>query len=301
MATTLIVPLDMSSTAERALPLAHKLARQLSANVVLISVIDVSPDLDDFVSTKEFKEDVVRLQRDLSQYLDERATGFDDVAVETVIRMGSAVDEISLLADGFDDAALVISSHGRSGIKRHLIGSVAMRLIHQVDCPVFVLTARSAEAPAAQHVHKVLVPLDGSKLSETALDMVSAMYTSEETSLHVVRVTEVGAWRSMPFAALDYYGDDHFYQAARQAVEQYLQDTRSRLQASGWNVDIETCSGLVADEIHRAAADSGSSVIAMATHGRPGLNRLIMGSEAERVLRDSPVPVLLQRPRPVDG
>lgn len=300
MATTLIVPLDMSSTAERALPLAQALARQFSASVVLISVIEVSPDLDDFVGTKEFKEDVVRLQRDLSQYLESRAAGFDDVAVETVIRMGSTVDEISLLADSFDDAALVISSHGRSGIKRHLIGSVAMRLIHQVDCPVFVLTAHSAETSATQHIHKVLVPLDGSPLAESALDMVSGMFTASAVSLHVIRVTEVGAWRSMPYAALDYYGDDYYYQAARQAVEQYLQNVESRLRASGWSVDIETCSGPVAGEIQRAAIDAGVALIAMATHGRTGLNRILMGSEAERVLRESPVPVLLQRPRPVD-
>jgi nucleotide-binding universal stress UspA family protein len=296
MALRLIVPLDMSNVAERALPLARALAGQLAAEVVLISVVEVSSDLDDFVSTKEFKEDIVRLERDLSQYLVRISATFESTPVETLIRIGSAVDEIAMLADSFDEAALVMCSHGRSGIRRHLIGSVAMRLIHEIRCPAFVVTAGAGETPFDGPVRHVLVPLDGSEMSETAIEMVTGMFSKESVELHIVRVSEIGAWRTMPYATLDYYGDDRYFTAAEQAVRTYLADTLGRLKASGHSVTVQTRSGPVTEQILAAAGESASDIIAMATHGRTGIDRLIMGSEAERVVRDSQIPVLLQRP-----
>jgi nucleotide-binding universal stress UspA family protein len=296
MALKLIVPLDMSHVAERALPLARTLAGQLAAEVVLISVVEVSSDLDDFVSTKEYKEDIVRLERDLSQYLDGVAATFENMPVETLIRIGSAVDEIATLAGSFDEAALVICSHGRSGIRRHLIGSVAMRLIHEISCPAFVVTAGSGATPFEGPVRDVLVPLDGSDMSETAIHMVTGLFGKESIELHIVRVSELGAWRTMPYATLDYYGDDRYFTAAEQAVRTYLTDTLRRLESSGHSVSVQTRSGPVTEQILTAAEESASDIIAMATHGRTGIDRLIMGSEAERVVRESQIPVLLQRP-----
>ena len=299
MALKLIVPLDMSQVAERALPLARVLAGQLAAEVVLISVVEVSSDLDDFVSTKEFREDIVRLERDLGRYLDGISGTFENVPVETLIRVGSAVDEIATLASSFEQAALVICSHGRSGIKRHLIGSVAMRLIHEVSCPAFVITAGAGETSSNGPVRHVLVPLDGSAMSETAIEMVTGMFGKDQVALHVVRVSEIGAWRTMPYATLDYYGDDRYFTAAEQAVRTYLTDTLARLKASGHTVTVQTRSGPVTEQILAAASESASDIIAMATHGRTGIDRLIMGSEAERVVRESQIPVLLQRPASV--
>jgi nucleotide-binding universal stress UspA family protein len=299
MALKLIVPLDMSQVAERALPLARVLANQLGAEVVLISIVEVSSDLDEFVSTKEFKEDIVRLERDLGQYLERISGTFENVPVETLIRVGTAVDEIATLAGSFDQAALVMCSHGRSGIRRHLIGSVAMRLIHEISCPAFVVTAGSGETAFNGPVRHVLVPLDGSAMSETAIEMVTGMFGKEQVELHIVRVSEIGPWRAMPYATLDYYGDDRYFTAAEQAVRTYLADTRRRLTTSGHSVTVQTRSGPVAEQIQAAATESASDIIAMATHGRTGIERLIMGSEAERVVRESQVPVLLQRPASV--
>lgn len=292
----IIVPLDMSETAERSLPLAQALAHQLSARVLLVSVIEVSSDLDDFVSTTEFKEDVVRLERDLSAYLDNLAARFEGVPVETIIRMGSPVGLITSIAGGVDRSLLVIASHGRSGIRRHLIGSVAMQLIHQVACPVYVVTAKSGNAAPVGPLQRALVPLDGSELSESALEPIAGLFEPADIHLHILRVAELGAWRAMPYATLDYYGDDSYYQAALQTVNTYLHDIEHRLQAQGYTVTTEARGGTVAEQIHLATTEQRADFIAMGTHGRAGLNRLIMGSIAERVLRESHVPVLLHRP-----
>lgn len=288
----------MSETAERALPLARAVAAQLSARVMLISVIEVSSDLDDFVSTREFKEDVVRLERDLSAYLDRIAASFEDVPVETIVRLGSPVNIVADLVDSLDRALLVIASHGRSGIRRHLVGSVAMQLIHQVACPVLVVTATSSSAAKIGPIERVLVPLDGSELAEVALSSITDLFGAGNVHLHLLRVSELGAWRAMPYATLDFYGDDSYYQAAQEVVKTYLADVEERLQAEGQRLTVESRNGAVSEVIRTVAGEQAVDIIAMGTHGRTGINRLIMGSVAERVLRDSPAPVLLQRPVP---
>jgi nucleotide-binding universal stress UspA family protein len=296
VATQIIVPLDMSETAESALPFARTLATQLSAQVSLISVIEVSPDLEDFVDTREYQEDVVRLERDMSQYLDSIAATFEGLAVDSLIRMGSPVNEVAFLAENLENPVLVMASHGRSGFSRHLLGSVTMRTIHEVGCPVFVVSSPAGELPVAGLVKRVLVPLDGSELAEGILDPLTRLFGAGEVELCILRVSELGTWRTMPYATLDYYGDDTYYQAAQKKIDDYLGQISQRLILQGHRVSIESRDGSVSEQIRLAADEKHVDLIAMATHGRTGLNRLIMGSEAERVLRDSLVPVLLQRP-----
>lgn len=292
MTHQIVVPLDMSAESESALPLARSLARQFSAQVVLISVIEVTPDLDDFVSTREFKEGVVRLEREMSEYLGTVAMSFPDTAVETVIRMGSPHNEIVWLVENLDRPLVVMASRGRSGIPRQVIGSVTMRIIHSVDCPVFVVKSTSVETGPIQ---RVLVPLDGSGFAESALDVVLSLFPPDVLDLSLIRVLDFSSWRRLPFVRADYQQD------ARRSADEYLERVVSDLEKRGIAVTAEVREGPAAEQIRRLAAERNVDLVAMATHGRTGLKRVLMGSAAESVLREIPLPLLLVPPRVREG
>lgn len=292
MAYQIVVPLDMSEVSESSLPVARALASQLGATIALISVIEFSPDLDDFVSTREFREDIVRLERELSAYLDRVAATFPDIAVETVVRVGDPLDEITYLVEGLDQPLVVMASHGRTGLRRHVIGSVTWRVVHSITSPVVVVKAGKEGTVLDGPVQRVLVPLDGSALAESALDVVTDIFGEDLTELHLVRVSNPVLWRGLPAARAGNDGDDR----VRDASSSYLRGVAAGLRERGIRTLFEVHGGVVSEAILDAATDAEVDMIVMATHGRTGLRRVFMGSQAERVLRDAKLPVMLIRP-----
>lgn len=292
MAYQIVVPLDMSDVSESSLPVARALASQIGATIALISVIEFSPDFDDFVSPREFREDTARLKRELSTYLEGIAATFPDVPVETVVRVGDPLDEIDNLVDSLDQPLVVMASHGRTGLRRHLIGSVTWRVVHSVSCPVVVVKAGAERTETGGPIRRVLVPLDGSALAEAALDVVSSVFGEDVAELHLVRVSNPVLWRGLPAARMGYYDDDRM----RDASASYLRGVAGGLKDRGVRTLFEVREGIVSDAILEAAAEGEVDMVVMATHGRAGLQRVLMGSQAERVLRDAELPVMLVRP-----
>jgi nucleotide-binding universal stress UspA family protein len=151
----------------------------------------------------------------------------------------------------------------------------------------------------------IIVPLDGSELAETVLEPAAELARKFEGRLVLLQAVESLAQRqiqppammeSPAAAAANFELIERAVKAERAAAEQYLTGIRERLRGEGLSVDAMIAEGDAADSILRLAEEQNASLIAMSTHGRGGLGRLVFGSVADAVMRRSHVPILLLRP-----
>lgn len=277
---TLIVPLagprqDPERVSEAVLPLARALARS-SDVVVLISVLELP------LSPAETAGTVDEVwYRELQAYLDAVAQTFDAPVVRTVVRQNTSIStEVAQLCDGHDAPLVVMATEGRKGLRRAIRGSVAVEVIQAVTCPVMIVPAAYAgQQPLTEgRLHEVLVPLDGSPLAEAALITGLRCLNTTHVGVHVMKAT-------------DETGDE-------EAIRIYLQSIVDDLNDQGYRGSWSVRYGKPADEIIATARERGNELIAMATRGRRGLDRLVHGSVAEDVVRDAGIPVLVVRGTP---
>lgn len=138
--------------------------------------------------------------------------------------------------------------------------------------------------------HRILVPLDGSRLAARTLPLATSMARESDGSLHLLGVFVPLAGPDLPPPPTVL---SEFYQDSRDRLAVYLEDVAADLRESGLTVETELRGGRADTEILRACRESGCDVIAMATHGRTGFDRFSLGSVADRVIRRATVPVLL--------
>lgn len=151
----------------------------------------------------------------------------------------------------------------------------------------------------------IIVPLDGSELAETVLRRAREVARKFGSRIVLVQAVESLAQRQLQpsamleppaAAAANFELLEKAVKAEKEAAEKYLAEVRDRLRADGLNVEAMIAEGDAADSILKLAEDEGADLIAMSTHGRGGLGRLVFGSVADAVLRRTHCPVLLLRP-----
>lgn len=288
--TRILVPLDGSELATKALPVAAFLARKLSAELHLVSVVPlvILPYITGgaYVPANVYQRLDDDRQHEARQYLDQAARGVQEngIQVQTHLERGDAASALLDLASKQQINLVVMTTHGRTGLARLTLGSVADRVVRSGAAPV--LLVRSFPASAHDHtLSHALVPLDGSPLAEKPLDSLVTLLAGPV--LQTVTLVRVADPRN---------GD-----AGRQQCEQYLNAVRDRLigRLAGRNSVI---SALVRSSSNPAAAivayaeEGACDLVLMSTHGEAGIGRLAFGSVTDRVLRDGKTPLLLVHP-----
>jgi nucleotide-binding universal stress UspA family protein len=307
MARTLLVPLirpeeDIADASEAALPMALTLAERLGGDVVLLVVLELPsealPDgsqrlvhaLDAFPNDERLlaiKEQTEQMVVDTGVWLEEVAKQFPTGRAQTVVRYGDPGREIATVAAMLDEPVIVMSSHARRGFQRAIVGSVTFSVVAEAGCPVVIVPVDTVDP--APDLSRVLVPLDGSPQSEYALQEGLALLGTDIGSVTLVQVIEsLGADAVLI--------DDERYSSEREATSNYLSGVAERLRAAGTPAEWQVRIGLPAHEIAAAASELNAGQIVMATNGRTGLRRVILGSVAERVLNTAQRPLLLVRP-----
>lgn len=305
MPATIIVPLDMSETSETALPVAKAFVADSGASVLLVTVIDVSTEFAAWMRDSTDTEDFQNEQASAQEYLDGLASRFSGVDVQTAVRAGRPEVEILSLLDEATDPLVVMSSHGRSGFNRLLVGSVAGRIVSGAPCPVVVVRASDSGEPIPEirSIERVLVPLDGSDFAEQALEAALVSLESKKLHFHLVRIPETMTWQATPglgSGAANYQMMETYMEATREEATVYLTEVAGRLEGRGYEVTWEVRDGVISDEVVAAADEHNVDLVVIATHGRTGFRRLVMGSVAERILRDVSAPLMMVRPRDED-
>ncbi|MBM3166269.1 MAG: universal stress protein [Chloroflexi bacterium] len=282
----ILVPLDGSKTAESVLPYIKYLAKRFGSEVEVLGA---------GIGRKSR-----RVNRLLEDYIESAASDLRNEKVEAtpVIVYGSAADKILSYSKQNDIDLIVMATHGRSGVTRWWIGSVAEKIVSQAITPVLLIPGKKQKAAKAKKegasISKILVPLDGSDTGQAALDYVELVARETNASVHLIQViSPPGAMETSVFGNAEW---DSFFKAMQDAANDYLGSIIDSLKAKGITAKYDIVVGNPAHEIIKSAEKGKIDLIAMSTHGRTGIVRWVIGSVADKVLHGTRRPMWLVRP-----
>lgn len=277
----ILVPLDGSRLSEAIVPLAEALARDYEAELLLVRAL----------RTLNSAEAEVKAQEEAEVYL----RGIADELTVRGLRVEWKVwydepDRAIADAARFNAADLItMTTHGRGGLSRLMFGSVAEGLVRMAPAPVLLVRGELAWQPGG--LRRIVVPLDGSERSEAILPVVERLAGPFDLGIELLRAIEpLPAYAA---AEISSARTEEMIALEEADAEGYLRKVATPLEAKGLRVTRSVGRGLAVDVILRRAEEAAAGLIAMSTHGRTGVGRLLIGSVAERVLRSAPVPVLL--------
>ncbi|MDQ2653006.1 MAG: universal stress protein [Chloroflexota bacterium] len=295
----IVLPLDGSPVAERALPFAEALAKLMGAPLHLVRVTDPlhpgSPLANllavDSLALEVWLEGERVAAREYLEHLQEDLQ-IDQLSVTVERLEGPTVD--GLLATTQPGDLLVMATRGRGGAARWFLGSTAEAVIRRATVPVFLVRADGAH-PAQSTYHRIVVPLDGSSLAEEALPIAQELATRLGIPVHLITVIDVSGTASFDIAVAGITAErleDNLTQLLTKA-ERNIARACEQLGDAGVEITTDVLHGAPGQVIPNATQPG--DLIVMTTHGRSGPARWLLGSVAEAVVRRSTVPVLLMR------
>jgi len=316
----ILVPLDGSALAEQAIPMAGRIARATGGSVVLLQAITPPVEYGNgtFLLQSPFTMVNEVLHDDLAEathYLERVAASSHLIGVATEVEAlyGSAAEMIFSAAHAKNIDLIVMCSHGDTGLKRWVLGSVSQKVAWHTPVPVLVLHQHAVTAglhPSIEQPLKVLVPLDGSALAKAALkpaaQLAAALSAPGQGAIHLVRVVKSD---TLPGEILDPTTKEHLLHKAKTYLSSVTEHLRDGIAAElkvavTWSVALDTNAAEAIirvaendEDVEGAGSFGGCGFIALATHGREGLQRWAMGSVAERVLAGTKLPVFIVRPQ----
>lgn len=303
MFTRLLVPVDRSSLGEQALGRAADIARACSAavDVVLVHNPDQDADFGDSIGMKAAQ--FAAEEKYVEDMGGELARNAGVTVTHTVMR-GEVVSGIVARAHEVGADIIVMTSHGRTGLSRAWLGSVADGVIRQSAIPVLML--RPTGELASRHGEaapfcKILVPVDGTPEALSVLDAATALARCSGARLILLRVVPpvqiLTTEAAMAFVYPTTFTDDVATEALVRQAQRLLSDVaRSIAERDGIAVEQHVLvSTIVAQAVLDFALAAGADLIAMSTHSR-GASRLLIGSMADKIIRGSRLPVLLHHP-----
>lgn len=298
MFTKILVPLDTSPIAEQALPVAATIAKAAGAELRLMLVHEPVP----FDGYTDAPWNALGVSME-SAYLDGKARELEarfGIRIVTEHRTGSAVQTIIAVAGALGTDLVVMTTHGRTGLSRAWLGSVADSVMRSLDVPVLML--RPAEKGSAQPsigtFHRIMIPLDGSRRAESIINTALALGGMAATYLlaRVIVPVPMVLSSSEPYTLMAMVVDSDATAREVDAAHRYVQEIAAGLRAKGVT-SIEqsvVTSEFTASTLLELAATNRVDLVAIATHGR-GASRLVLGSVADKLLRGGTTPLLIAR------
>jgi nucleotide-binding universal stress UspA family protein len=306
MSTTILFATDFSPSSEAAIHATRALARHLGARVVCVHAVapwrgEPDPlaggnsDIEGFHAL--YRKEMTARSRRLHQLADE--LGRHGIQASARLLDGSAGPVVEAICAGAEDShavLVILGSHGRTGLSRLVLGSVAERVVRL--CSTSVLVARAPVVDVAGF-RRVLVPTDFSETAEVALDQAAALaapdavidilhcWQLDEFSDGMVEAPEVDAAHGVAS------------QRASDRAHQLGEALVRRLAVGSRKVTFHLRKGSATSGIHAFIDEQATpyDLVAVGTHGRTGIQRLLIGSVAESTVRYAPCSVLVARPR----
>ena len=298
MIPQILVPLDGSVHAESALAVARAVARATGRELTLLRVVPTPIIVEPIIGLPPPRNHLADcLAADLESaihYLQEVA-GRLPGAVQTVALQGDPATAIVAYAEQHPQIVLIaMATHGRTGLSRWVLGSVADAVLHAAPVPLLLSRPGAAGSAALppRGASTILVPLDGSAFAAQALDPACALATATGATVVLLGAHEPGA-RPAGDAGPSGVAPDR--QNGVLHLEEHLRATATRLAAAGIPVTTQLVQGPPAQVILDQCEHVPADLIVMATHGRQGLQRLRLGSVAWQVVQGATRPVLLYR------
>jgi nucleotide-binding universal stress UspA family protein len=293
----ILFPTDFSACAEGAFTHAAYLAERTDAELHVLHAV-----ADESAPARDWPEDSGPLQISLADVYEDLALPLplpaedDDTddpveVVETEI-VGRAVPEVVLDYVNDEDIDLIVmGTHGRRGLRRMMMGSVAEEVVRLAPCPVFTVGGHEA-GEQAWAIRRIVAPVDFSDHATLAARHAAALAEAYDATLDLVHVIDAA---TVPTGGPQILGParvsfDEAQERAQQKVDQHAADLRAEFPAVG-KIDAEVRFGRPASDIVDFAEERGADLVVVGSHGRTGMKRLLMGSVAEQVIRSAPCPV----------
>jgi nucleotide-binding universal stress UspA family protein len=288
MYETILVPTDGSEHAIRAAEQGCYLASLFDATVHVLSVVDVADAGGLFDAGGVDERFVDRLDEQAEAAIEEIETvAGTNLRLRTAVEHGDPFDSILEYAEEHDADLIAMGTHGRSGLGRYVFGSVTERVLRRSELPV--LTTRATQTnEAAISYDEILLPIDGSGVATAVVDQVRDIAQATAARIHLVHVTSVGAHAD----DLTIPAPDDLVDAAEQRGTEATTEIAELVREADLDTVQTVRRGTPAEELLGYAEDEDIDLIAMATAGRRGLDRLLLGSTTERIIRKAAMPVL---------
>jgi len=313
MYRSILVPLDGSTVSEHAIPVAYDLARRSGALLRLVHVhvghtatpiyVEGLPVIDEQLHSLGKVH-----ERAYLEYIQNQLVAEADLQIATALLDPTDMDVrdqtiaqmlVSYAATTATDL-IVMTTHGRGGLARVWLGSVADELVHTSLIPLLLVHPDRATMPAEHPAafQRILIALDGSAMAEQLLEPERTLGGVTQAGYILLHVVEPHTLiRSAPFTApTDFDAEDT--QRRQAEIQRYLEGIARALRSDGVTVHVDVrVAEQVATAILDAAREQHVDLIAIVTHARSGLARLLLGSVADKVVRGATLPVLLYRPQ----
>jgi len=300
MRRPVLVPLDGSTFAEHALPYASLAAARLQASLELVLVHSsysvATMDAAIHETVERWQTDQRAREADYLAAVAGRVLAECGVEARPVLLTGGVAGALAHYAARTSPDLIVMTTHGRGGLERAWLGSVADGVIRQVAAPVLLIRPSDTEPGLGERrplFRHVVVALDGSELAEHALQTVRGLVEDDIriTLLRVVLPPRRPVSSYPPHAALLSRG---LTEDRAQEAEDYLQQVAARLRTRYQRVEPHVLTDYhPAAAIVRWAREQAADGIALSTHGRAPALRLLLGSITDEVVRRGSVPVLV--------
>jgi nucleotide-binding universal stress UspA family protein len=293
----MLVPLDGSELAEVVLPYAREVARGFDVELVLLHVCEPSGGESTFMC-QAYLNHVAEIAVQPSP---DAPAETAPVKVRGEVTGGDPAEEILAIAGSTGADLILMATHGRSGLRRWVLGSTADKVLRASNLPVWLVKAGVPKLSSDAAGRTLLVPLDGSKYAEAVLPHVRALATQMDHGKMDVTLLRVF---DEPFVTADYPFPDWKEHVERmtarfkEEAERYLRGVQDSLADAGLKVKSEVLMGNPAGRIIEYAKSSRPELVVMATHGASGLSRWEYGSIADKVLRGIETPVFMVHPQP---
>jgi nucleotide-binding universal stress UspA family protein len=304
----ILIAVDGSKVADRGLTEGIRLATSVGASVRLVHVLsNVAPGgyvpmANDVVG--HYQNLVDELRRNARKILDDAtARGLQAglTCEGSLVESMGATASASIVKEAHEWPAdlIVMGTHGRRGIRRLVLGSDAEMVLRTAPVPLLLVHDGETEArPSNVPYKKILVPVDGSDSSKGGLREAIRIASASGATLRLLHVVNELIIEPEYLPLLKY---DQLVASLREQGRVILEEASTAAREGGATCEselLETMGEEAALSIVRQARDWGADLIVMGTHGRRGVRRLVLGSDAELVLRHSPAPLLLVRETP---
>jgi nucleotide-binding universal stress UspA family protein len=280
----ILVPLDGSELAELALPYAQELAAAFNSELILLYVSEAS------------EEDYLHMHQ---LYLEKIAVPMKKAVkrVSPLVISGKPAEEIVRYTEKNDIGLIVMASHGHSGIIPWVKGGIASKVIEATGVPLLLIKATKPRRKTEEKrlISRILLCLDGSQVGEAAITLVKELKSRLEAEVILLEVVPEGR-HVRTVGGLDYilYPEPEIETFKAEAKE-YLDKVYKRLQGDRGELRVEIRLGDVNQEILNLARKERASLIAISSHGHSGMTKWVFGSTAQKIIEDSPLPVLVIR------
>lgn len=273
----ILVPLDGSKIARQVFPCVVEMSNAFGSEAILVGVCDSEESEEGQVCRNYIHNEAEQLKNIMKN---------SAASVKTVILGGKPAEEIIKYAEKSNIDIIIISSHGRSGIKPWSMGSTVHKVLHRVCIPLIIVRAKEKpeESDETRLFSRILVPLDYSDRSAGIVPYMAALAKKLKVEIILFHVVELGK-HVHTIGGLEYVRfNDQDIDKEKEEAQSYLNGIASNISGTKSTVKREIRVGDSAEEIIKLAAEKDCSLIAMSSHGYSGIQGWAYGSVTWKIL-----------------